>query len=183
MKYMFASDLHGSYYYTNLLIEKFNNGNFDKLLLLGDILYHGPRNDLPLEYNPKKVIPILNDIKNKIICVEGNCDAYVDQMVLNFPILKEACVEIDNINFYMTHGHIHGPQNPLNVENSVVLYGHTHVIKSEKIGNTYYINPGSVSIPKEILIHSYGVIENKVVKIFNLLTDELVLEVNLANDK
>ncbi len=182
MKYMFASDLHGSFYYTNLLIEKFKSGNFDKLLLLGDILYHGPRNDLPLEYNPKKVIPLLNEIKDQIICVEGNCDAYVDQMVLNFPILKEACVCVNDTNYYMTHGHIYGPQNPLNVENSVVLYGHTHVIKSEKIGTTFYINPGSVSIPKQIMIHSYGIIDDNVVKIFNLLTDELVLEVNIDND-
>ena len=82
----------------------------------------------------------------------------------------------------MTHGHIYGPQNPLNVENSVVLYGHTHVIKSEKIGTTFYINPGSVSIPKQIMIHSYGIIDDNVVKIFNLLTDELVLEVNIDND-
>ncbi len=176
MKYMFASDLHGSYYYTNLLIEKFKQGNYEKLLLLGDILYHGPRNDLPLEYNPKKVIPLLNDMKNKIICVEGNCDAYVDQMVLNFPILKGSCINIDGINYYLTHGHIFNPKNPLNVENSVVLYGHTHVIKSEKVDTNYYINPGSISIPKEIMIHSYGVIENKTVKIYNLLTDELVLE-------
>lgn len=182
MKYMFASDLHGSFYYTNLLVEKFNKDNFEKLLLLGDILYHGPRNDLPLEYNPKKVIPILNEIKDKIICVEGNCDAYVDQMVLNFPILKESCVVIDNVNYYMTHGHIHNPKAPLNVTNGVVLYGHTHVIKAEKIDSVYYVNPGSISIPKEIMIHSYGVIENKAIKIYNLLTDEVVLEVNLNND-
>ena len=182
MKVMFASDLHGSYYYTNQLIQKFNNGSFDKLLLLGDILYHGPRNDLPLEYNPKKVIPLLNDIKDKIICVEGNCDAYVDQMVLNFPILKEACINIDGINYYMTHGHIYNPKNTLNVSSGVVLYGHTHVIKDEVIDNVHYINPGSVSIPKEILIHSYGVIDNGIVNIYNLLTDELVLSVKVKND-
>jgi putative phosphoesterase len=179
MKVLFASDIHGSFYYANLLVEKFKNGNFDKLLLLGDILYHGPRNDLPKDYNPKKVIPILNEIKDKIICVQGNCDAEVDQMVLEFPILREACVEIDGINYYLTHGHVHNPNSPINVNDGVVLYGHSHVINIENVGPVYYINPGSTSIPKEKLIHSYGVIENRKVSIKNLLTDEVVLSVQL----
>ena len=179
MKVMFASDIHGSFYYTKLLVEAFKKGNYDKLILLGDILYHGPRNDLPLEYAPKKVIPLLNELKNDIICVQGNCDAEVDQMVLDFPILKESALLINNTMFYLTHGHVHGPNNPINISKGVVLYGHTHVIKDEIINNVHYINPGSVSIPKEILIHSFGeIVDNKII-IKNLETMEIVLSIDL----
>jgi len=179
MKVMFASDIHGSFYYTKLLVEAFKKGNYDKLILLGDILYHGPRNDLPLEYAPKKVIPLLNELKNDIICVQGNCDAEVDQMVLDFPILKESALLINNTTFYLTHGHVHGPNNPINILKGVVLYGHTHVIKDEIINYVHYINPGSVSIPKEILIHSFGeIVDNKII-IKNLETMEIVLSIDL----
>ena len=179
MKVLFASDLHGSFYYTNLLVNEFKNGNYDKLVLLGDILYHGPRNDLPKDYNPKKVIPLLNEIKDSILCVQGNCDAYVDQMVLEFPILNEGFINVNNITYYLTHGHIHNPENPINVSNGVVLYGHTHVIKDELVNGIHYINPGSVSIPKVILKHSFGVIESNIVKVLDLETKELLLKVEL----
>jgi len=181
MKVLFASDIHGSYYYANLLVEKFKKGNFDKLVLLGDILYHGPRNDLPRDYAPKKVIPLLNDIKDSILAVQGNCDAEVDQMVLNFPINREGFIEVNGHTFYLTHGHHHNPNEPLNVDSGVVLYGHTHVIKDTLVGNVHYINPGSTSIPKEIMIHSYGVIDNDDVIIYDLETDEEVLKVSLWN--
>ena len=179
MRVLFASDLHGSFYYTNLLVEKFKKGNFDKLLLLGDILYHGPRNDLPKDYNPKKVIPLLNEIKDKIICVQGNCDAEVDQMVLEFPILREACVEIDGVNYYLTHGHVHNLDNPINVNDGVVLYGHSHISNISSLGPVYYINPGSISIPKGNMINSYGIIDSRKVSIMNLLTDEIIDTVQL----
>ncbi len=179
MKVLFASDIHGSFYYANLLIEEFKKGKYDKLLLLGDILYHGPRNDLPKEYNPKKVIPMLNELKDKIICVQGNCDAEVDQMVLDFQILKETSLKINGITYYLTHGHAHNPDNPINVNEGVVLYGHTHVIKIEKIDDVYYINPGSVSIPKQIMVHSYGVIDGKRIEIKNLENNEVVEDIEL----
>ena len=179
MKVLFASDIHGSYYYCNLLVDKFKNGKFKKLILLGDILYHGPRNDLPRDYNPKKVIPLLNDIKDSILAVQGNCDAEVDQMVLEFPILSEGFIEINGITYYLTHGHHHNPKEPLNVSSGVVLYGHTHIIKDDIVNNVHYINPGSVSIPKEILINSYGVIDGKTVTILSLETDEVILKIEL----
>lgn len=157
MKYLIISDIHGSYKY---LMDVLNEQkDFDMLLILGDVLPHGPRNDLPLEYNPKKIIPVLNDLKNKIICIKGNCDAYVDTMVLDFPILDQAAIVINNKKIYLTHGHIYNPINKLNIDEGICLYGHTHISKIEKIDNVYYVNPGSISIPKDGH-HSYAVIED-----------------------
>lgn len=178
MKLMVISDIHGSSLYMNKAYLEFKNGNYDKLLILGDVLYHGPRNDLPEGYNPKEVIKILNQIKDKIICVEGNCDAYVDQMVLEFPILKSAMVLNDGISYYMTHGHIYNPLNPLNVSEGVVLYGHTHISKIELVDHVYYINPGSISIPKGNGIHSFIKIIDKKISICdfsNHILDEITL--------
>ena len=106
MKIMIAADLHGSAYYCNRLMERFEEEKCDKLLLLGDILYHGPRNDLPKEYQPKQVIAQLNRWKDRILCVRGNCDTEVDQMVLEFPVLADYCyLVVDGISIFATHGH------------------------------------------------------------------------------
>lgn len=166
MRYLIASDLHGSAYYVEKLMDVFNNGRFDKLILLGDILYHGPRNNLPLEYNPKKVIELLNSISNKIICVKGNCDSEVDQMVLDFMIHDKLKIEIDNLKIYLEHGH-HLEKYE---EDSYVLFGHTHIKKCEVVDNVTYLNPGSVSIPKD-KTHSYMIYDDGF-KWFNLETKE-----------
>ena len=151
MKFMIASDLHGSAYYTRQLLDAFEQEGADRLLLLGDILYHGPRNDLPRGYAPKQVIPMLSACKDKIICVRGNCEAEVDQMVLPFPCMAEcAQVYADGLTLYLTHGHHNNPDNlpPLG-ENSVFLSGHTHVKLDEVRNGIRCLNPGSVSIPKD----------------------------------
>jgi len=162
MKYLIASDIHGSLFYCEKLIEAFHKEKADKLMLLGDILYHGPRNDLPKDYNPKGVIRILNDLKEKIFCVRGNCDTEVDQMVLEFPILADYCIlNINNRLIYATHGHVYGENNPpfLN-KGDILLCGHTHVQKCVEHDNYTYMNPGSTSIPKENSHHGYMIIEN-----------------------
>ena len=164
MKLLIASDIHGSAYYCKKLIKLFEQEKADKLILLGDILYHGPRNDLPLEYAPKQVITMLNDIKDKILCIRGNCDTEVDQMVLDFPILADYGVMFVNDRLiYMTHGHTYNPDNlpPLQA-GDVLMCGHTHVPKFVKYDNFIYINPGSVSIPKENSEHSVIIYENNV---------------------
>ena len=108
MKYMFASDIHGSAYYCRKMLDAFEKEEADRLLLLGDLLYHGPRNDLPKDYAPKEVIPMLNAYKNVIYNVQGNCDAEVDQMVLEFPIMADyALLELEGRTFYLSHGHIY----------------------------------------------------------------------------
>lgn len=162
MKLMIASDLHGSMYYTNLLIEAYKNSGAKKLVLLGDILYHGPRNDLPEDYNPKQVIEILNNIANEIICVRGNCDTEVDQMVLKFPILADyAVLMLNDKLYYITHGHKYGVDNFPNVKSGdAIIQGHTHVPMFEDRDGILCINPGSVSIPKNNSPHQCILYEN-----------------------
>lgn len=162
MKLMIASDIHGSAYFCRRLAEQFEAERADKLLLLGDILYHGPRNELPREYAPKLVIEILGSINEKILCVRGNCDTEVDQMVLNFPVLADyAALLLDGRVFCATHGHKYNIDSPLPMaEGDILLYGHTHVPMCEQRDGRIFANCGSVSIPKENSAHSYMVIEN-----------------------
>ncbi len=152
MKLLIASDIHGDADCCQALITAANAENADKILLLGDILYHGPRNDLPLGYAPKKVIEMLNAISDKLICVRGNCEAEVDQMVLNFPCMSDTAVVHDSelgISLYMSHGHIYNPENlPPIPKGSAFLYGHTHLLSIEKRDEIICLNPGSVSLPK-----------------------------------
>ena len=160
MKLMIASDLHGSAYYTRLLLTAMDREQPDRLLLLGDLLYHGPRNDLPREYAPKQVIEMLGARKSQILCVRGNCEAEVDQMVLEFPVLSEfGVVFADGLTLYMLHGHknLDIPVLP----GDILLCGHTHVPAVRKDGEHYYVNPGSVSIPKEGSCHGYMMLENR----------------------
>lgn len=163
MKLMIASDIHGSVYYCRKLMEAFTRENPDKLVLLGDLLYHGPRNDLPREYAPKQVIELLNNIKKEILCVRGNCDTEVDQMVLEFPIMAEYAVfYVENHMIFITHGHKHNEKNPPFLKKGdILLTGHTHVPAYEKCGDFMYVNPGSISIPKEESEHGYMILEEK----------------------
>ena len=162
MKWMIASDLHGSAYYCRKMLEAFEREGADRLFLLGDLLYHGPRNDLPREYAPKEVIPLLNGKKEKLLCVRGNCDAEVDQMVLEFPVLADyAVLPVGRRLIYATHGHIYHVKNlPPLAPGDVLLHGHTHVPAWTEFGQgNLYLNPGSVSIPKENSPHSYMSLE------------------------
>ena len=162
MKLIIASDIHGSAYYCEKLLKALKLEKPDKLLLLGDILYHGPRNDLPKDYNPKKVIAMLSEIKDIILAVRGNCDTEVDQMVLPFPVLANyAVLYIDGTTIYATHGHNYNEDNlpPLS-KGDILLCGHTHIPVIREHENYTYINPGSVSIPKENSKHSYIIFEN-----------------------
>lgn len=157
MKIMIASDIHGSAYYCKKLLDAYKKENADKLFLLGDILYHGPRNDLPKDYSPKAVIDMLNNIKEEIVCVRGNCDTEVDQMVLDFPILADyGILYASGRLIYATHGHKWGEKNlPPLKKGDVLMCGHTHIPKCTEHKDYIYINPGSVSIPKENSAHSY----------------------------
>ncbi|MBR6548993.1 MAG: phosphodiesterase [Clostridia bacterium] len=162
MKLMIASDIHGSAYYCRQLLEAYQREAPDKLVLLGDILYHGPRNDLPKEYAPKEVIAMLNPLADQLLCVRGNCDTEVDQMVLDFSVLSDYGVIFDrNRTIYLTHGHVYSPQNPMKCcRGGLMLGGHTHVPTVVEGDGFVYANPGSVSIPKENSPHSYMIVEN-----------------------
>ena len=162
MKIFVASDIHGSAYYAKRTLEAFEREKADKLLLLGDILYHGPRNDLPKDYAPKEVIALLSPLKDKILCVRGNCDTEVDQMVLPFPILADYCLlSLGETTVFATHGHRFNLQNlpPLS-KGEVLLHGHTHVSVCMETEDVRYWNPGSVSIPKENTPSGYMIIED-----------------------
>ena len=171
MKWLIASDIHGSEFYCKKVLEAFDREQADRLLLLGDILYHGPRNDLPKDYAPKKVIALLNERKESILCVRGNCDTEVDQMVLTFPVLADyAVIALDGLTVYATHGHNYNTKTPPPLaEGDILLHGHTHVIKAEKFGNkNTYINPGSITLPKENCPRSYIIYENRCFTFFDI---------------
>ena len=161
MKLMIASDIHGSAYWCGKLLEAAAQEKPDQLILLGDLLYHGPRNDLPKGYCPKEVIPMLSAWKEKILAVRGNCEAEVDQMVLPFPCMADcALLAVDGMTVYLTHGHLHNPQDlPPLQSGSVFLSGHTHIKLDTTVDGVRCLNPGSVSIPKDGS-HSYLIYEN-----------------------
>lgn len=164
MNIMIASDIHGSAYYCRKLLEAFDREGSEKLLLLGDILYHGPRNDLPLEYAPQKVIAMLNERKSKLLCVRGNCDTEVDQMVLEFPIMAEYCLlYVGKRLIFATHGHHFNTQNLPPLEpGDILLHGHTHVPAWEPCGtDNLYLNPGSVAIPKNDTTRGYMLLTDR----------------------
>ncbi len=164
MKLMIASDIHGSAFYCDKMLEAYQSEATDRLLLLGDLLYHGPRNELPRDYAPKRVIEALNGFKNDILCVRGNCEAEVDQMVLEFPVLADyALISAGEVTIFATHGHKWNENNlPPLKKGDILLNGHTHIPKCTVHENYIYMNPGSVSIPKENSWHGYMIYEKGV---------------------
>lgn len=171
MKYLFASDIHGSAYYCRKLLEIFEKGDFENLILMGDTLYHGARNDLPEEYGTKTCTEMLNEYAGKIIACRGNCDAEIDQMVLQFPIMSDYnLLTLNGITFFQTHGHIYGPEKlpPMGVCKALV-FGHIHlpVARFDEEAGVYFLNPGSISIPKGGNPGSYAILDENVWTIYD----------------
>jgi putative phosphoesterase len=164
MKLLVISDIHGSLYYAKKALEAFLDEKADYIIILGDELYHGPRNPLPKEYNPKETAQLLNGFSDRIIAVRGNCDGEVDEMVLNFPIMATySNILCDGRRLFLTHGHVYNEDNlPELGCGDVFLYGHTHIPRAERLGNIYIINPGSISMPKENNPNTYGILENNI---------------------
>lgn len=162
MKWIIASDIHGASAFCEELINAFHAEKADKMLLLGDLLYHGPRNDLPDRYEPKSVINQLNALAGKIVCVRGNCDTEVDQQVLEFPIMADyALIDVGERLVFATHGHKFSYDSPpLLAPGDILLHGHTHIPACEKKNGFVYCNPGSVSIPKGGSKRSYMTLDN-----------------------
>ena len=178
MKLLIASDIHGDAECCQAILDAFTRENAEKILILGDILYHGPRNDLPAGYAPKKVIEMLNAIADKLICVRGNCEAEVDQMVLSFPVMSTTSCVFDaeqNVEIYMSHGHIYSPDNlPPMPKGSIFLSGHTHVLMAEDRNGILCANPGSVSLPKNGNPKSYAVYEEGAVTVKTLSGEKIL---------
>ena len=185
MRLMFASDIHGDAKRTMRVFELFEAEKAEKLILLGDLLYFGPRNQLTENYDPQSVIKILNQNKEKLLCVRGNCDAEVDQMVLEFPIMAEyAYLSIDGYSMLLTHGHKINKETATNLSRGeLLIHGHTHVLCIEKFGEgNLYINPGSTTYPKENNPPSYMVCENGVFEIKHLDSGEVIKQINLRKE-
>lgn len=175
MKLMFASDIHGSAFYCRRMLELYKNSGAKRLVLLGDILYHGPRNDLPREYAPKEVIAMLNPLKDELLAVRGNCDTEVDQMVLEFPILADyGLLLVGETRLYATHGHVYNENHlPPLTDGDALIHGHTHLLEAKEITaedgrRIKILNPGSVSIPKGGNPATYALLEDGVFTIFTL---------------
>ncbi len=179
MKYFVLSDIHGCVTYLEKALEIFDNSDCDRLMLLGDLLYHGPRNPLIDEYNPVKVITLLNKYSDKIIAVRGNCDSEVDQMVLNFPMMSDYTqIVLENTSIFATHGHLFDENNLPNLKKGdVFINGHYHVPVAKEINGVYLLNPGSITLPKEDSRRSFGILTSKYFRIYDL-ENEIVNEID-----
>lgn len=170
MKLMFLSDIHGSVFYAKQALEIFEKEEADYLIILGDVLYHGPRNPLPKDYDPKEVAPLLNEYREKIIAVRGNCDSEVDQMMLDYPMMSDySTVLYNKKRIFVTHGHVYNQINmPKLSKGDVLISGHTHIPVAEKNDEIFILNPGSITLPKQNNPNSYGVLEDDLFEIKDL---------------
>lgn len=183
MKLLVISDIHGSYYYAKKILEIEKRENPDKIVLLGDLYYHGPRNDLTQEYNPMEVSKILNSLKDKLIVTKGNCDAEVDEMISEFPFKEYIEMNVNGYNLFLSHGHKYNIDSlpPLGVNIDIMMYGHFHVGFIKEKDGIVFANPGSISLPKENSKHSYLIFDND--KLILKDVDGTVLEeYNLKNN-
>ena len=165
MKYLIASDLHGSYFYAQKLNEVFVSENADMLILLGDIYNHGPRNQLPKDYSPMQVAELLNRLKDKLVVVKGNCDSAVDTMISDFDFIENMVVTSGKKTVFLTHGHIYNKDSLPKTRFNAIVYGHFHTPFVESVGDTVAINVGSLSLPKNGTANSYSVLENGVITV------------------
>lgn len=178
MKLMFISDIHGIKTNLSKVKERFEELHCDKLVVLGDLYYIGPRNKMIEGYDIKEVQAFFESMKDKLVCVRGNCDSEVDIMVSNFPIVNELSVIMtENNDLYITHGHIYNESNWIK-EHSVLIYGHFHIPFIKKIETNYYLNPGSISLPKEGYLPSYMIYDENKVTIYDI-EDNIIMEEEL----
>jgi putative phosphoesterase len=170
MKIFFISDIHGSLFFLEKALERYKEEGANYIVLLGDSLYHGPRNPLPKDYNPQAVANLLNEYKDKIIAVRGNCDSEVDQMLIEYPMMSDYSIILcDNRRLFLTHGHIYNDDNmPSLSDNDVLIHGHTHLPVAEKHKGIYVLNPGSVTLPKENYPNSYAILQDDLFQIKDL---------------
>lgn len=179
MKLMFISDIHGIKTNLEKVKEKFKELNCDKLVVLGDLYYIGPRNKMIEGYDIKAVESFLESMKDKLICMRGNCDSEVDLMISNFPIMNDlSLIMTENHDLYITHGHIYNESNWMK-ENSILIYGHFHIPFIKKIGTNYYINPGSISLPKEGYKASYLIYDENKITIYDI--DDNIIKEEILN--
>ncbi len=180
-KLMVISDIHGSIGQLKKAIDIFDKGGYTSLVILGDLYYHGPRNPLPEKYSPKERYELLNQYKDKIYCVKGNCDSEVDQMVSEFKLNDSLSLSFNDITIYCDHGHKYGPDNPPKGLYNVYLFGHYHVIHHRLHKGMYLLSPGSISLPKDDNYAYLSICENGEVKFNDINTNELIFELNILH--
>jgi putative phosphoesterase len=170
MKIFFMSDIHGSLYYLEKALQLYKEEKANYIVILGDALYHGPRNPLPEDYKPQLVASLLNQYKDKIMAIRGNCDSEVDQMLIEYPMMADYSIILYNERrLFLTHGHIYNENNLPNLsENDVLIMGHTHIPVAKKYNNIFILNPGSITLPKENNPNSYGILEEDLFQIKDL---------------
>ncbi len=180
MKIFFISDIHGSLFYLKKALKRFIEEEASYIIMLGDALYHGPRNPLPQDYNPQEVAILLNEYKDKIIAVRGNCDSEVDQMLIEYPMMADYSIILyNNRKIFLTHGHIYNEDNrPSLGENDILVHGHTHLPVAKKHNNIYILNPGSLALPKDNNPNSYGLLQDDLFQIKDL-EGNVIKEINL----
>jgi len=169
MKIFVISDIHGSLEYLEKALEAYKSEKADMILILGDVLYHGPRNPIPRSYDPQSVAKLLNNLKNKIIAVRGNCDSEVDQMLLEFPIMSDfSNIFWNDKRIFATHGHLYNiKKNPNISPGDILIHGHTHIPLAEINNAIFILNPGSITFPKENYPNSYGIFEGNSFKVIS----------------
>lgn len=187
MKYLIVSDIHGSVSRLKTVLDFYRKNKCDMLLILGDILNYGPRNGLPDDLNPQAIVALLNSMKDEIIAIRGNCDSEVDQMLLDFPIMSDYTIVVDNgIKLFLTHGHIFNENNLPKGKNHCIIYGHTHLWKLEKKDDIIICNTGSITFPKGGNEPTFCVYENKNIFTYNIegkLLDKISIEEKSIEDK
>lgn len=171
MKLMIISDIHGAWKDLEIALNQMDKEGADQLVILGDILYHGPRNPLPKDYDPMIVVKLLNGIKDKIIAIRGNCDSHVDQMVLEFPILSDySWLMFEGKKFFLSHGHIYNESNMPSISSGDALfYGHTHIPETKTVNGITFFNPGSIALPKEGHPKTYGIFDQNTITVKTML--------------
>ncbi|MGL4958007.1 MAG: phosphodiesterase [Plesiomonas sp.] len=181
MKLLFASDLHGSVEATERVLQRFEQHQADWLILLGDLMYHGPRNPLPAGYAPAQVAALLNPYKDKIIAVRGNCESEVDQMLLHFPVMADyQQVLLSARRIFLTHGHLYNPQSlPPLAAGDILAYGHTHLPVAEMSGDIIVFNPGSAALPKGGFPASYGLLADNRLQVLALDTQSAIAAITI----
>ncbi len=181
MKVVFCSDIHGSYYYGKCAIEAFKREQADKLVILGDLYYHGPRNPLPKEYNPMELSELINSNADSITLIKGNCDSEVDQMITNIPFQDELLMDINGYKVMCQHGQRYNIDNiPSGCD--VLIYGHFHCGMIEEKDGVVVANTGSTSLPKNGTAHSYIVIDNDIMTLKDL-NSTVIKQINIRSKK
>ncbi|MBU3200901.1 phosphodiesterase [Clostridium estertheticum] len=180
MKIFFVSDIHGSSFYFKKAMKLYEEENANYIVILGDVMYHGPRNPLPKEYNPEAVATLLNEYKDKIIAVRGNCDSEIDQILIKYPMMSDySMILYNNRRIFLTHGHIYNENNLPNLsKNDVLVQGHTHIPVAKKQNDIYILNPGSISLPRNNFPNSYAILQDDLFQIKDL-EGNIIKEINL----